>query len=124
MCGVFCFGLSGISESLKKKIVTLLFRTIIFSFTELISYFCNLIYKFKIMATASLKIRLSYNQILELARQLSDEDKLQLNRELSAEVRKIELQRLLQVFKNDEISLEEISSEVELVRQARYEARK
>ena len=41
------------------------------------------------MATASLNIRLSYNQILELARQLSDEDKLQLNRELSAEVRKI-----------------------------------
>ena len=77
-----------------------------------------------IMATASLNIRLSYNQILELARQLSDEDKLQLNRELSAEVRKIELQRLLQVFKNDEISLKEISSEVELVRQARYEARK
>ena len=76
------------------------------------------------MATASLNIRLSYNQILELARQLSDEDKLQLNRELSAEVRKIELQRLLQVFKNDEISLEEISSEVELVRQARYEVRK
>ena len=76
------------------------------------------------MATASLKIRLSYNQILELARQLSDEDKLQLNRELSAEVRKIELQRLLQVFMSDEISLEEITSEVELVRQARYEARK
>ena len=76
------------------------------------------------MATASLKIRLSYNQILELVRQLSDEDKLQLNRELSAEVRKIELQRLLQVFKSDEISLEEITSEVELVRQARYEARK
>ena len=38
------------------------------------------------MATASLNIRLSYNQILELARQLSDEDKLQLNRELFAEV--------------------------------------
>ena len=82
----------------------------------------NRIIKRIIMATASLNIRLSYNQILELARQLSDEDKLQLNRELSAEVRKIELQRLLQVFKNDEISLEEISSEVELVRQARYEA--
>lgn len=76
------------------------------------------------MATASLNIRLSYNQILELARQLSDEDKLQLNRELFAEVRKIELQRLLQVFKNEEISLEEISSEVEFVRQTRYEAKK
>ena len=84
----------------------------------------NRIIKRIIMATASLNIRLSYNQILELARQLSDEDKLQLNRELSAEVRKIELQRLLQVFKNDEISLEEISSEVEFVRQTRYEARK
>ena len=76
------------------------------------------------MATASLNIHLSYHQILELARQLSDEDKLQLNRELSAEIRKIELQRLLQVFKNDEISMDEISSEVEFVRQARYEARK
>lgn len=76
------------------------------------------------MATATLNIRLNYNQILELARQLSDDDKLQLNRELAAEVRKIELQRLLQVFKNDEISLDEIVSEVELVRQARYEARK
>ena len=76
------------------------------------------------MATSSLNIRLSYNQILELALQLSDEDKLQLNRELSAEVRKIEMQRLLQVFKNDEISLDEITSEVELVRQNRYEARK
>ena len=76
------------------------------------------------MATASLNIRLNYSQILELARQLSDDDKVQLNRELAAEVRKIELQRLLQVFKSDEISLEEITSEVELVRQARYEARK
>ena len=75
------------------------------------------------MATASLNIRLNYSQILELARQLSDDDKVQLNRELAAEVRKIELQRLLQVFKNDEISLDEITSEVEQVRKARYEAR-
>ena len=75
------------------------------------------------MATASLNIRLNYNQILELARQLSDEDKLQLNRELSAEVRKIELQSLLQTFKNDDISLGEITNEVEQVRQAKYEAK-
>ena len=74
------------------------------------------------MATASLNIRLNYSQILELARQLSNDDKVQLNRELAAEVRKIELQRLLQVFKNDEISLDEITSEVEQVRKARYEA--
>ena len=64
------------------------------------------------MATASLNIRLNYRQILELARQLSDEDKLQLNRELAAEARRIELQSLLRTFKNDEISLEEITAEV------------
>lgn len=75
------------------------------------------------MATASLNIRLNYRQILELARQLSDEDNLQLNRELAAEARRIELQSLLKVFKNDEISLEEITAEVEQVRQARYEAK-
>ena len=75
------------------------------------------------MATASLNIRLNYRQILELARQLSDEDKLQLNQELAAEARRIELQSILQVFKNDEISLEEITKEVEQVRQARYEAK-
>ena len=75
------------------------------------------------MATASLNIRLNYRQILELACQLSDEDKLQLNRELAAEARRIELQSLLKVFKNDEISLEEITAEVEQVRQARYEAK-
>ena len=66
---------------------------------------------------------MNYRQILELARQLSDEDKLQLNRELAAEARRIELQSLLKVFKNDEISLEEITAEVEQVRQARYEAK-
>ena len=76
------------------------------------------------MATASLNIRLNYRQILELARQLSDEDNLQLNRELAAEARRIELQSLLKVFKNDEISLEEITAEVEQVRQARYEAKR
>ena len=35
------------------------------------------------MATAALKIHLSRTQILELARQLSDEDKLELNRALA-----------------------------------------
>lgn len=75
------------------------------------------------MATASLNIRLNYSQILDLALQLSDEDKLKLNSELAAETRKIELNRLLQTFKNDEISLDDINAEVEIVRQKRYEAR-
>lgn len=70
----------------------------------------------KKMATASLKIRLGYNQVLDLIRQLSDEDKMKLSRELKAETRKIKLQHLLEVFKNDEISLSDIDAEVESVR--------
>ena len=44
------------------------------------------------MAALSLNINLNYRQILEWARQLSDEDKLRLIRELSAETRRVELQ--------------------------------
>lgn len=77
----------------------------------------------KKMATASLKIRLGYNQVLDLIRQLSDEDKMKLSRELKAETRKIKLQHLLEVFKNDEISLSDIDAEVESVRKERYENR-
>lgn len=75
------------------------------------------------MATASLKIRLNYSQVLELARQLSDEDKLELSRALSAEARSIKLRRLLKTLKTDEISQEEIDEEVEAVRQEAYEMR-
>ena len=75
------------------------------------------------MATAALKIHLSRTQILELARQLSDEDKLELNRALAAEVRGIKLKRLLDDLKTDEVLQEDIDSEVETVRQENYETR-
>ena len=75
------------------------------------------------MATAALKIHLSRTQILELARQLSDEDKLELNRALAAEVRGIKLKRLLDDLKTDEVLQEDIDSEVEPVRQENYEKR-
>ena len=75
------------------------------------------------MATAALKIHLSRTQILELARQLSDEDKLELNRALAAEVRGIKLKWLLDDLKTDEVLQEDIDSEVETVRQENYEKR-
>ena len=75
------------------------------------------------MATAALKIHLSRTQILELAPQLSDEDKLELNRALAAEVRGIKLKRLLDDLKTDEVLQEDIDSEVETVRQENYEKR-
>lgn len=75
------------------------------------------------MATVSLKIRLNYNQILELTQQLSDDDKLELSRALAVETRGIKLKRLLNAFKIDEISQKEIDAEVEAVRQEAYEKR-
>lgn len=75
------------------------------------------------MTTVSLKIRLNYNQILELTQQLSDDDKLELSRALAVETRDIKLRRLLSAFKTDEISQEEIDAEVEAVRQETYEKR-
>lgn len=75
------------------------------------------------MATVSLKIRLNYNQILELTQQLSDDDKLELSRALAVETRSIKLKRLLNAFKTDEISQKEIDAEVEAVRQEAYEKR-
>ena len=75
------------------------------------------------MTTVSLKIRLNYNQILELTQQLSDDDKLELSRALAVETRGIKLRRLLNAFKTDEISQEEIDVEGEAVRQEAYEKR-
>lgn len=75
------------------------------------------------MATVSLKIRLNYNQILELTQQLSDDDKLDLSRALAVETHGIKLKRLLNAFKTDEISQKEIDAEVEAVRQEAYEKR-
>lgn len=70
-----------------------------------------------------MKICLNCNQILKLAQQLSDEDKLELSRALAAEVRGIKLKRLLDALKADEIAQEDIDSEVEMVRLEIYEKR-
>lgn len=63
---------------------------------------------------------MNYNQILKLVRQLSDEDKLMLNRELAVEVRRIKMKNILEIFKNDELSLDDIQNEVETVREGLY----
>jgi hypothetical protein len=69
-------------------------------------------------------ITLSFNQILELVRQLPKAQKLSLARELEKELVSSKLTALLSTFKTDALTLEEITSTVEDVRQARYDARK
>lgn len=55
-----------------------------------------------------------------MAQQLSDEDKLELNCALAAEVKGIKLRRLLEALKTTKISQEGIDVEVETIRQEAY----
>lgn len=66
-------------------------------------------------------LNLSYNQILNLVRQLPRRSQLQLGRVLTQEATEAELQHFLDTFKTDEISEEDILNEVKLVRKKRYE---
>ncbi|OQX78604.1 MAG: hypothetical protein B6D64_06195 [Bacteroidetes bacterium 4484_276] len=68
------------------------------------------------MNTGTYQISLSYGQILNLVRQLPGREKAKLNKELAKEAIDKRLSRLLNSFQTDEISEEEINTEVEKVR--------
>ena len=75
------------------------------------------------MKRSSLKNNLAYIQALKLASELPLEDKVRLNEELRAEIRKARVDHIFQILKNDELTEEEITAEVEIVRQQMYEER-
>ena len=66
------------------------------------------------------KISLSYNQILDLVRQLPVKDKAKLSNELAKVATDKRLSRLLSAFKTDELTEDEISKEVEKARSEIY----
>lgn len=68
------------------------------------------------MNTGSFQISLSYNQILDLVNQLPYKEKVKLGQELAKETKDQRLPRLLKSFRTDELSQEDIDSEVEQVR--------
>ncbi|MEH2466902.1 type II toxin-antitoxin system VapB15 family antitoxin [Nostoc sp.] len=59
---------------------------------------------------------MTFEQILTLVKQLSDSEKLLLSKELEKETLNKKLTQLLEIFQTDELSLEEITEEVEIVR--------
>jgi predicted DNA-binding protein YlxM (UPF0122 family) len=63
---------------------------------------------------------LTFDQILSLVKQLSNSEKLLLSKELEKETLNNELTELLEIFQTDELSLEEITEEVEIVRSQIY----
>ncbi len=67
------------------------------------------------------QLPLTFDQILSLVKQLSNSEKLLLSKELEKETLNNKLTELLEIFQTDELSLEEITEEVEIVRSQIYQ---
>lgn len=72
------------------------------------------------MSQKTYQLTLNFEQILDLVKQLPENDKIQLSRELEKETLNQKLTQLLETFKTDELSLETITEEVEEVRAELY----
>ncbi|MEP1032061.1 hypothetical protein [Ekhidna sp.] len=68
-------------------------------------------------------MNLSFSQILELVRNLPGEQKIKISQELEKETIGSKLTELLTAFQTDKLSMNEITSEVEQVRQDLYDKR-
>ncbi len=68
------------------------------------------------MNSNAYKISLSYNQVLELVKQLPKKDKARLSKELAKEAIDTRLTRLLNSFSANELTENMINKEVEKVR--------
>jgi hypothetical protein len=69
----------------------------------------------------SISLTLSLDQVKSIVRQCSLEEKIEIAHFLEEETFETRFNRLLQQLKTDDLSLEEITQEVETVRQQRYE---
>ena len=75
------------------------------------------------MKTA-VKIELTFDQLLSMVRQLPNQQKIKLTKELEKDVLGSKLSQLLKTFKTNELDLETINAEVEMVRQEIYDKQK
>ncbi|OKH19060.1 type II toxin-antitoxin system VapB15 family antitoxin [[Limnothrix rosea] IAM M-220] len=66
------------------------------------------------------QLPLTFEQILSLVRQLPATEKEQIRQELETERRTQQLENLMAAFQTDELTLEEITAEVEAVRATNY----
>ena len=75
------------------------------------------------MKTA-IQIDFTFEQIFSLVKQLPQQQKLKLTKELERDIIGSKLSKLLETFKTNELSLDTINEEVESVRQEIYEKQK
>ncbi len=69
----------------------------------------------------TINIELNKNQFLKSIRKLDEKDKLEIYEELKKSLFPKRFERLLKSTRTDELSFEEITKEVEEVREKRYE---
>jgi hypothetical protein len=69
----------------------------------------------------TINVELNKNQFIQLIKSLDDEDKLEIFNELKKSLFLKRFNKLLKSTKTDELTLEEITKEVESVRKSRYE---
>jgi hypothetical protein len=69
----------------------------------------------------SVQIDLTFNQILSVVRQLPQQQKIKLSKELEKDVIDAKLTRLLKVVRTEELDIDIITNEVEIVRQEIYD---
>lgn len=72
----------------------------------------------------SLQLEITFSQILTLIKQLPKKEKLILTKELEKDVIESKLSKLLNAFKTDDLTMAEITDEVEAVRKKIYENQK
>jgi predicted DNA-binding protein YlxM (UPF0122 family) len=75
------------------------------------------------MKTA-LQIEFTFDQILALVKQLPQQQKIKLNKELEKEVIDSKLSKLFKIFYTEKLSLATIDKEVEIIRQEIYDKQK
>ena len=76
------------------------------------------------MRAETFKLSITYDQIMRLVKQLPAKEKVKLGREIAREVLDARFVKLLNSFKTDEISEEQINEEVEKVRAELYAKKK
>jgi hypothetical protein len=72
------------------------------------------------MSNSVYQLSLNFEQILALVEQLPESEKIRLSQALEKDLREQKLTSLLQAFRTDALSLEEITKEVEAVRGERH----
>lgn len=73
---------------------------------------------------SAISIDITFDQVLAIVKSLPARQKMKISKELEKEGIKTKLTSILSSFRTDELSMDDVTQEVEQVRQRRYERKK